>query len=110
MRRPPHGGSWGPLAGDDLGWRLRAQVGWSLCRTGAFGKLGHGNRLAQNTPKVVVALQGKRVIQVSLGPHHSAALTQKGEVFTWGQAWGALSRWGVTGRPPGACLSGRRGG
>eukprot|EP00435_Cladocopium_sp_Y103_P053240 s468_g17.t1 len=53
---------------------------------GAFGKLGHGNRLAQSTPKVVVALQGKRVIQVSLGPHHSAALTQKGEIYTWGQA------------------------
>ena len=29
---------------------------------------------------------GKRVIQMSLGPHHSAALTQKGEVYTWGQA------------------------
>ncbi|CAK8993706.1 E3 ubiquitin-protein ligase HERC2 (HECT domain and RCC1-like domain-containing protein 2) (HECT-type E3 ubiquitin transferase HERC2) [Durusdinium trenchii] len=53
---------------------------------GAFGKLGHGNRLAQSTPKVVVALQGQRVTQVSLGPHHSAALTQKGEVYTWGQA------------------------
>ncbi|CAE7527630.1 Y14A, partial [Symbiodinium necroappetens] len=53
---------------------------------GAFGKLGHGNRLAQTTPKVVIALQGKRVVQVALGPHHSAALTQRGEVFTWGQA------------------------
>lgn len=28
------------------------------CAWGAFGKLGHGNRLAQSTPKVVVALQG----------------------------------------------------
>lgn len=28
---------------------------------------------------------GQRVTQVSLGPHHSAALTQKGEVYTWGQ-------------------------
>lgn len=53
---------------------------------GAFGKLGHGNRLAQTTPKYVVALQGKKLVQVSLGPHHSAALTQKGEVYTWGQA------------------------
>lgn len=53
---------------------------------GAFGKLGHGNRLAQTTPKAVVGLQGKRLVQASLGPHHSAALTQKGEVFTWGQA------------------------
>jgi len=53
---------------------------------GAFGKLGHANRLAQTTPKAVMALQGKKVIQVSLGPHHSAALTSKGEVFTWGQA------------------------
>lgn len=53
---------------------------------GAFGKLGHGNRLAQTTPKQVAALQGKKLVQVALGPHHSAALTQKGEVFTWGQA------------------------
>lgn len=53
---------------------------------GAFGKLGHSNRLAQTTPKLVAALQGKKLVQVSLGPHHSAALTQKGEVYTWGQA------------------------
>jgi len=53
---------------------------------GAFGKLGHGNRLAQHTPKLVAALQGKKLVQVSLGPHHSAALTPKGEVYTWGQA------------------------
>lgn len=52
---------------------------------GAFGKLGHGNRLAQTTPKHVAAL-AKRLVQVSLGPHHSAALTHKGEVYTWGQA------------------------
>lgn len=53
---------------------------------GAFGKLGHGNRLAQTTPKLVAAIQNKKLVQVSLGPHHSAALTQKGEVYTWGQA------------------------
>lgn len=53
---------------------------------GAFGKLGHGNRLAQTTPKLVTAMQNKKLVQVSLGPHHSAALTQKGEVYTWGQA------------------------
>lgn len=53
---------------------------------GAFGKLGHGNRLAQTKPKLVSTIQGKRLVQVCLGPHHSAALTNKGEVFTWGQA------------------------
>ncbi|CAK0840100.1 unnamed protein product [Prorocentrum cordatum] len=53
---------------------------------GAFGKLGHGNRLAQTTPKMVAAVQNKKLVQVSLGPHHAAALTQKGEVYTWGQA------------------------
>mmetsp|Transcript_53547 Transcript_53547/g.142325 ORF Transcript_53547/g.142325 Transcript_53547/m.142325 type:complete len:569 (-) Transcript_53547:26-1732(-) len=53
---------------------------------GAFGKLGHGNRLAQLVPKLVSALSGKHVVTVSLGPHHSAALTAKGEVYTWGQA------------------------
>ncbi len=34
---------------------------------GAFGKLGHGNRLAQTTPKLVVALQSKKLMQTAAG-------------------------------------------
>eukprot|EP00397_Hematodinium_sp_SG-2012_P046200 GEMP01052119.1.p1 GENE.GEMP01052119.1~~GEMP01052119.1.p1 ORF type:complete len:372 (+),score=101.04 GEMP01052119.1:128-1243(+) len=53
---------------------------------GAFGKLGHGTRLAHVTAKQVDAFVGERVIQVSLGPHHSCALLNQGQVYTWGQA------------------------
>jgi hypothetical protein len=59
---------------------------WQLCTWGggAFGKLGHGNRLAKTKPtKVQVSA---KLVQVSLGVHHSMALSNQGEVFTWGQA------------------------
>lgn len=102
LRWAPYCCRGGPLAGDDLGWRLGSELqqlvspsggfggvrrvesfalsaveAWRSCGhrpqtkpsgispkflsplcAGAFGKLGHGNRLAQSTPKVVVALQG----------------------------------------------------
>ena len=49
------------------------------------------------TPRIAPLFgRGRRVVQVSLGPHHSAALTQKGEVFTWGQA----ARGAYLRRPP----------
>eukprot|EP00396_MALV-II-16_sp_LP-1_P000478 gene478-405_t len=53
---------------------------------GAFGKLGHGNRVAYHQPNVVQSLLGKRVVGVALGAHHSACLTARGAVYTWGQA------------------------
>jgi len=53
---------------------------------GAFGKLGHGTRLAQLVPKEVQAFANEKVVQIALGPHHSCALLSKGRVYTWGQA------------------------
>ncbi|CEM10127.1 unnamed protein product [Vitrella brassicaformis CCMP3155] len=80
---------------------------------GAFGKLGHGSRLAVMTPRAVAffsgpvgggpssSIRGRRVVQASLGAHHSAAVTSKGEVFTWGQAGRLGHGWGASGSTSG---------
>eukprot|EP00941_MAST-03F_sp_MAST-3F-sp1_P003873 g3873.t1 len=53
---------------------------WGL---GKDGRLGHGNEVDYCTPKRVTSFQTP-VKQVICGGHHSAALTEKGAVYTWG--------------------------
>ena len=36
-------------------------------------------------PKMIESLQGKHVREVACGSGHSAAITSKGELYTWGQ-------------------------
>ena len=49
----------------------------------SYGELGNGEMLSMSTePQVVQSLTG--VVQVSAGNETSMALTQKGEVYTWG--------------------------
>uniref|UniRef100_A0A8D2LRJ6 HECT-type E3 ubiquitin transferase n=1 Tax=Varanus komodoensis TaxID=61221 RepID=A0A8D2LRJ6_VARKO len=53
---------------------------------GDYGKLGHGNSTTQKYPKVIQGpLQGKVVVCVSAGYRHSAAVTEDGELYTWGE-------------------------
>ena len=52
---------------------------------GSFGRLGHGNQLNQLLPKLIAALQGTRVVQVSAGQMHSLALAEGGEVYSFGR-------------------------
>lgn len=52
---------------------------------GYKGKLGLGNQESQDTPTMIDhAHFGSRVMQVACGGIHSAALTEDGDVFTWG--------------------------
>ncbi|KAL6079294.1 Retinoic acid induced 14 [Balamuthia mandrillaris] len=51
---------------------------------GSFGQLGHGDRNNLNFPKRIATLQGQRVLQISLARDHSIALTEFGEVWTFG--------------------------
>ncbi|KAB0406128.1 hypothetical protein E2I00_018590, partial [Balaenoptera physalus] len=63
---------------------------------GDYGKLGHGNSSTQKYPKLIQGpLQGKQlvilisvkkvVVCVSAGYRHSAAVTEDGELYTWGE-------------------------
>ncbi|XP_060526978.1 E3 ubiquitin-protein ligase HERC2 [Cylas formicarius] len=52
---------------------------------GEDGKLGHGNRLSCEKPKLIEALQGYEVVDVTCGGAHSAAVTASGHLYTWGK-------------------------
>ncbi|XP_053679051.1 probable E3 ubiquitin-protein ligase HERC2 [Anopheles nili] len=51
---------------------------------GEDGKLGHGNRLTLDKPKLIETLRTKRIRDVACGSSHSAAITSSGELYTWG--------------------------
>lgn len=51
---------------------------------GEDGKLGHGNRLTMDKPKLIETLRSKRVRDIACGSSHSAAITSSGELYTWG--------------------------
>ena len=53
---------------------------------GDYGKLGHGNTSTQKLPKRVLGpLADKIVVQISAGYRHSAAVTDDGLLYTWGE-------------------------
>ena len=60
--------------------RSRLELGqWNLA-----GRLGHGDQQRQLLPRKVEAFAGQRVVAVSVGRHHSLALTADGAVWSWG--------------------------
>ncbi|KAE8748468.1 hypothetical protein FOCC_FOCC004763 [Frankliniella occidentalis] len=84
--------------------------GHSLCLTdegqvyswgdGDYGKLGHGNCTTQKQPKLITGvLLGKRVTHIHAGYRHSAAVTEDGELYTWGEGdYGRLGHGDNNGR------------
>ena len=55
-------------------------------------QLGHGDRQMRRAPRKVAALNGERVLMAACGAYHTAACTDSGKVWTWGQG-----RWGLLG-------------
>ena len=53
-----------------------------------YGCLGHGARERSPVPKQVHGLAGHRVLSVAAGAFHCLAVTEEGEVFSWG--WDSL--------------------
>ncbi|XP_030008586.1 serine/threonine-protein kinase Nek8 isoform X2 [Sphaeramia orbicularis] len=53
--------------------------------SGSNGCLGHGNFNDVTQPKIVEALLGYELIQVSCGASHVLAVTNEREVFAWGR-------------------------
>ena len=60
---------------------------------GKQGRLGHGNENDILLPSEIQALANQRVIQVSAGESHCAALSQINRVYIWGN--GAYGRLGL---------------
>lgn len=51
---------------------------------GLFGCLGHGTEEDVNVPTIVETLAKTRIISVSLGQGHGCAISDHGDVYTWG--------------------------
>lgn len=51
---------------------------------GDDGRLGHGDSGWKYVPRLVTALAGQVVTQITCGSYHTAAVTNNGELFTWG--------------------------
>ena len=54
---------------------------------GAHGRLGHGDEENHMLPRRVAALGGRRIVAATCGSRHTAALSDAGELFTFGAAW-----------------------
>lgn len=61
------------------------QLGLGSASAGAVGYTWDKGKLWQTQPQHVIALNGQKVIAVAAGGDHSAALTERGDVFTWGR-------------------------
>jgi RCC1 and BTB domain-containing protein len=52
---------------------------------GGSGRLGHGDAEDRPFPTEVQGeVSGKRVVAVAAGSHHTAAVTESGELYVWG--------------------------
>ncbi len=52
---------------------------------GKLGRLGHGDEDDQTKPKLIETLRDKTVVAVSCGEQHSIAITDFGDIYTWGR-------------------------
>lgn len=56
---------------------------WGACED---GQLGQGNVFPADEPELIGSLSSSRVTSVAAGDTHSAAVTDAGELFTWGRS------------------------
>jgi alpha-tubulin suppressor-like RCC1 family protein len=72
-------------AGEEHTAMVRSDGALFTCGDNSYGHLGHGD--GEDTAmltRVHGALLGKQVVSVSAGDYHTAAITDAGELFTWG--------------------------
>lgn len=70
---------------------------------GSRGQLGHGQVNPEKTPKRIEALAGIRIKQVASGGWHSLALSEFGDIYSWG--WNECGQLGISCVPPEVPLS-----
>lgn len=54
---------------------------------GEFGSLGLGGCMFAPVPRLISKLDNKRIIAVACGAHHSLALSEIGDLFSWGRGF-----------------------
>ncbi|XP_066914062.1 uncharacterized protein [Clytia hemisphaerica] len=54
--------------------------------SGNNGVLGHGDMAQQKKPKIIEALNGHKIVDMSAGYCHCTAICEDGKLFTWGKA------------------------
>ena len=54
---------------------------------GEFGSLGLGGCLFTPKPRLISKLNNKKIVAVACGAHHSMALSEIGDLFTWGRGF-----------------------
>lgn len=59
---------------------------------GDDGKLGHGNKMSYDRPKLIEDLLGVEILDIACGGHHSAAITSAGWLYTWGKGKKIMKR------------------
>ena len=52
---------------------------------GAHGQLGLGDFRKQHTPRRVMELEGKMIVQITAGAYHTACIAEDHSVYCWGQ-------------------------
>eukprot|EP00276_Gloeochaete_wittrockiana_P002422 CAMPEP_0184673504 /NCGR_PEP_ID=MMETSP0308-20130426/86719_1 /TAXON_ID=38269 /ORGANISM="Gloeochaete witrockiana, Strain SAG 46.84" /LENGTH=980 /DNA_ID=CAMNT_0027121001 /DNA_START=111 /DNA_END=3050 /DNA_ORIENTATION=+ len=58
---------------------------------GGAGVLGHGSTNDHPTPRLIKSLVGEIISKIACGPNHMMAISQSGDVWSWGEGkWGAL--------------------
>lgn len=57
------------------------------------GQLGHGSIENEEEPILVKALEGIRIVSIAAGGWHSCALSEQGDLYTWG--WNSNGQLGI---------------
>ncbi len=51
---------------------------------GREGELGHGDETESALPRMVEALKEKKIVKVGAGNGYTIALSEEGELYSWG--------------------------
>eukprot|EP00956_Cyclotella_meneghiniana_P041722 scaffold236806_cov119-Cyclotella_meneghiniana.AAC.5 len=99
----------GRLGHGDNGWKYVPRLTHSLTGQiitsyhtaatwggGMYGKLGHGNESGHSTPRRVDAMAGMNVTDIACGSRHTAVVTNRGCLYTWGDKENGVAGHGDT--------------
>lgn len=54
---------------------------------GNFGSLGLGGTVFSPGPQLITKLRNKKIVSIACGMYHSLALSEIGDVYSWGRGF-----------------------